>query len=67
MQGLRITEEIKPCKCGNTDLIHIKCFSDFHMIKCEKCVINHGGYYVHPSVADFTYEEAIEEWNKRHE
>ena len=57
--------DLKPCKCGNKDLIHIKDFSDYHMIKCEECVCDMDSSCVHLLAGGKDYEAATEAWNKR--
>lgn len=58
-------EKLKPCICGNTDLIHIKNFANYHMIKCECCTENVKGFLVHRVFGGSSYEAAIKNWNNR--
>ncbi len=55
------------CK-SRKGLLYIKDFANYYMVKCEHCMIqNEDGYLVHPLEGGNSMDEAIENWNKRHE
>ena len=63
-----MAEELKPCyNCGSNDLLHIKNFNDYHMVKCEHCIIQDDGVWVCPLEGGDTWENAKKAWNKRYD